>query len=89
MWHRVQITPSVADRAPAIAAAMFAAGAEGVHEDADRLVTHLPAEMDPHAFVTAVRAVDDALVVPSTRRSRTSTGPSTGATGSRRISSER
>ncbi|MBK7907735.1 MAG: 50S ribosomal protein L11 methyltransferase [Gemmatimonadetes bacterium] len=63
MWHRVQITPSVADRAPAIAAAMFAAGAEGVHEDADRLVTHLPAEMDPHAFVTAVRAVDDALVV--------------------------
>ena len=63
MWHRVQITPSVAERAPAIAAAMFAAGAEGVHEDADRLVTHLPAEMDPHAFVTAVRAADAALVV--------------------------
>jgi ribosomal protein L11 methyltransferase len=63
MWHRVQITPSAAERSEAIAAAMFRAGAEGVHEDANRLITHLPAEQDPLAFVEAVRAVDAALTV--------------------------
>ncbi len=61
MWHRVQITPSQPALGEAIAAAMFAAGAEGVHEDADRLITHLPAEHDPQAFVRAVRAADAAL----------------------------
>ena len=61
MWHRVQITPSSADRAEAIAAAMFAAGAEGVHEDATRLITHLPAEQDPAAFIAAVREADGSL----------------------------
>lgn len=63
MWHRVQITPSHPDHAEAIAAAMFVAGAEGVHEDANRLITHLPAEQDPDAFVDAVRAADPALTV--------------------------
>ncbi len=61
MWHRVQLTPSVPDLAPAVAAAMFAAGAEGVHEDASRLITHLPAEHDPQSFVVAVRKADPAL----------------------------
>jgi ribosomal protein L11 methyltransferase len=63
MWHRVQITPSSAERGQAVAAAMFAAGAEGVHEEADRLITHLPAEQDPQAFVTLVRVADPALTV--------------------------
>lgn len=63
MWHRVQITPSHPALAPAIAAAMFVAGAEGVHEDADRLITHLPAERDPLAFVDAVRTADAAFTV--------------------------
>jgi len=63
MWHRVQITPSAPERSEAIAAAMFVAGAEGVHEDANRLITHLPAERDPAAFVAAVRSADAALTV--------------------------
>ncbi len=61
MWHRVQITPSAPEHAQPIAAAMFQAGAEGVHEDATRLITHLPAEQDPQAFVDAVRQADPAL----------------------------
>jgi ribosomal protein L11 methyltransferase len=63
MWHRVQITPSAPEHSQAIAAAMFQAGAEGVHEDAARLITHLPAEQDPQAFVEAVRAADPELTV--------------------------
>ncbi len=66
MWHRVQVTPSVAERAEAVAAAMFAAGAEGVQEDGARLVTHLPAEHDVAAFVRALRAADDALAAEHT-----------------------
>ncbi len=58
MWHRVQLTPSHPDRAAAVAAAMFVAGAEGVHEDATRLITHLPAEQDPLLFIAQVRASD-------------------------------
>lgn len=61
MWHRVQLTPSAPDRADAIAAAMFEAGAEGVLEEAGCLIAHLPAEADPHAFVAHVRAADAAL----------------------------
>lgn len=61
MWHRVQLTPSHRDRSEAVAAAMFAAGAEGVHEDADRLITHLPAEQDPALFIAAVRGADAAM----------------------------
>jgi ribosomal protein L11 methyltransferase len=63
MWHRVQITPSDPAFAQAIAAAMFTAGAEGVHEDATRLITHLPADQDPQAFVEAVRPADPAFTV--------------------------
>ena len=61
MWHRVQIEPSSPVLADAISAAMFEAGAEGVHEDGPRLITHLPAEQDPEAFITAVRTADSAL----------------------------
>ena len=61
MWHRVQLTPSHPDRSAAVAAAMFAAGAEGVHEDATRLITHLPAEQDPLDFIDRVRASDNEM----------------------------
>ena len=37
-------------------AALFAAGAQGVHEDGDDLVTHFPAETDVDAVVAAVRS---------------------------------
>jgi ribosomal protein L11 methyltransferase len=40
---------------------MFAAGAEGLHESGDALVTHLPSSADHSAFVAAVRAVDPSL----------------------------
>ena len=59
MWHRIQLTPSSAERAESIAAAMFAAGAEGVHEDGARLITHLPAEQDPAVFIAIVKAAAD------------------------------
>lgn len=62
MWHRVQITPSSADLAAAIAARMFEAGAEGVHEDGAHLVTHLAPDASPDAFIAAVRAADEDLM---------------------------
>jgi ribosomal protein L11 methyltransferase len=61
MWSRVSILPSAADRRDAVAAAMFAAGAEGVHEDGQQLITHLPAATDAHEFVDRVRAGDEDL----------------------------
>lgn len=62
MWHRVEVTPSDESKGQAIAAAMFIAGADGVHEDGPRLITHLPAEMDPVRFVEALRGADASLV---------------------------
>jgi ribosomal protein L11 methyltransferase len=61
MWSRVSILPSSPDLRDAIATAMFAAGAEGVHEDDRRFVTHLPADADAHAFVASVRVADEDL----------------------------
>lgn len=60
-WSRVAITPSSAALAGAVSAAMFAQGAEGVHEDGTTLVTHLGAAVDAARFVQEVRAADDAL----------------------------
>ena len=62
-WQRVAITPSSDAVRAALSSAMFAAGAEGVHEDGDRLVTHLPASVDAEAFVGALRAADPAFGV--------------------------
>ncbi len=61
-WTRVAVTPSSDVARAAVASAMFAAGAEGVHEDGHTLVTHLAASMDIDAFVTQVRAADPALL---------------------------
>jgi len=58
-WSRVAITPSSESRRAVVAAAMFAHGAEGVHEDGAAFVTHLPAESNAAAFVAGVRAVDE------------------------------
>ena len=66
MWHRVQCSPSDSALTQALASAMFAAGAEGVHEDGARLVTHLPAEHDVAGFAAALRAVDGAVAVETT-----------------------
>lgn len=62
-WHRVVCTPSAPEQVEGVTAAMFAAGAEGVHEDGVTLVTHLPATADVEAFVAALRAADAAAGV--------------------------
>lgn len=60
-WLRLSCTPSSPVRRDAVAAAMFAAGAEGLQELDDALVTHLPATADVDAFVAQVRAADAEL----------------------------
>lgn len=60
-WTRLAITPSSDARKEAVAAAMFSAGAEGLQEAGDALVTHLSDAVDAAAFVAAVRGVDAAL----------------------------
>lgn len=58
MWTRVAITPSGAEARVAVSAAMFSHGAEGLQEEGDTFVTHLPATMDAQAFADAVCAGD-------------------------------
>lgn len=60
-WTRVACTPSTPERREAVSAAMFAAGAEGLQELGDALVTHLPAELSVEAFLAEVRGADDGL----------------------------
>lgn len=60
-WTRVAVTPSCNETRHAVAAAMFAAGAEGLQDLGDGFVTHLPAAVDAAAFVASVRATDAAL----------------------------
>lgn len=60
-WTRVAVTPSSDDTRTAVAAAMFAAGAEGLQELGAALLTHLPSSIDANAFVDAVRGVDAGL----------------------------
>jgi len=57
-WVRVALTPSDAGRSSDVAAAMFAAGAEGLQELGDALVTHLKSASDAEEFVRRVRAAD-------------------------------
>jgi len=59
-WTRAACTPSTAAHAEALIAAMFATGAEGVHEDGATLVTHLAPAADLERFLSALRAVDPA-----------------------------
>lgn len=60
-WTRLTITPSSLDQREKVAAAMFAAGAEGLLESGDTLVTHLPENVDHDAFIAAVTQVDPHL----------------------------
>ena len=60
-WNRVAITPSSGETHTAVAAAMFAAGAEGLQDLGDAFLTHLPATVDADAFVAAVREADATL----------------------------
>jgi ribosomal protein L11 methyltransferase len=57
-WYRIVCTPSGADRTTDVVTAMFASGAEGVHEDRDTLVTHVAEERVASAMLLNLRAVD-------------------------------
>lgn len=62
-WTRCSIVASHPDKRDAVAAAIFAAGAEGLHEAGDALITHLPSTVDVDAFVSAVQHADPSLIV--------------------------
>ena len=55
-WQAVRVRPS-GDRA-AVAAALFAAGSQGVHDDGPALVTHFPPAVDLEPVRAAVLAAD-------------------------------
>ncbi len=52
-WLSVRVVP--AQERDAAMAALFAAGAQGVHEDGNALVTHFPPETDMDGVTMAVR----------------------------------
>jgi ribosomal protein L11 methyltransferase len=61
-WLSVRVVPGH-DREAAIAA-LFSAGAQGVHEEGASLITHFPAEVDVDAIARAIRGADpDAHVI--------------------------
>lgn len=62
-WRSVRVTPSRDDAADAVAAALFAAGAEGLHDDAGTWVTHVRDAHDLVALRASVVAADPAAVV--------------------------
>ena len=64
-WIRLAVRPSHAGRSEAVSAALFAAGAQGLHEDGDWLVTHLEAGTNLDPFEGAVGVADPAAVVES------------------------
>jgi len=55
-WLSLRVVPS--GEPEAALAALFAAGAQGVHEDGAALVTHFPPETDVLAVATAIREAD-------------------------------
>ena len=64
VWHSLRVRPS-ADR-DLVAAALFAAGSQGLHEDGDALVTHFPPDTDIEAVRTAVRDADAGATIEVT-----------------------
>jgi ribosomal protein L11 methyltransferase len=60
-WVSVRVVP--AHEPDAALTALFAAGAQGVHEDGTAFVTHFPPEADVHSIATAVRQADPGATV--------------------------
>ena len=58
LWIRCAVRPSQPGLYQPVSAAIFAAGAQGVHEDGDWLVTHFPHAADVPGVEAAVRAAD-------------------------------
>ncbi|HSA57028.1 MAG TPA: 50S ribosomal protein L11 methyltransferase [Gemmatimonadaceae bacterium] len=57
-WHALRVTPGT--EREAVIAALFASGAEGVHEDGALVVTHFPSDVAAHAAAAAVHRADPA-----------------------------
>lgn len=57
-WTAVRVRPSSADRAADVSAALFAVGAQGIHEDGADLVTQFEHAREVDAARDAVRAAD-------------------------------
>jgi ribosomal protein L11 methyltransferase len=55
-WVSIRVVP--AHEPEAALAALFGAGAQGVHEDGGALITHFPPEADVEAITAAVRRAD-------------------------------
>ncbi|MBX9857568.1 MAG: 50S ribosomal protein L11 methyltransferase [Gemmatimonadaceae bacterium] len=64
-WTSVRVRPSVFESGPrdACLAALFAIGAQGVHEDGTSLVTHFPPGTDLEAVHAALTAADPSVVI--------------------------
>jgi len=62
-WTRFAVRPSHAEVRDSVSAAMFAGGAQGIHEEGEFLVTHFDAERDMAAIESAVRAADSGAVI--------------------------
>lgn len=63
-WISVRVQPDRAERArEACLAALFAVGAQGVHEDGCALVTHFPPGTDLEAVHRAVTEADELVVI--------------------------
>jgi ribosomal protein L11 methyltransferase len=62
-WIRVAVRPSSAAARDAVSAAMFAAGAQGLHEEGALLVTHLEAAAQLGRFERAICAADAGAVI--------------------------
>ena len=58
LWIRLAVRPSTAETHAAVSEALFAAGAQGLHEDREYLVTHLEPATDTTGFEAAVRRAD-------------------------------
>ena len=59
-WTRVAVRPSHPGARDAVSAAMFGAGATGLHEEGDLLVTHLESSGEADTIERAVRSADAA-----------------------------
>jgi ribosomal protein L11 methyltransferase len=68
-WLSVRVVP--AQERDAAMAALFASGAQGVHEDGNALVTHFPPESDMDAVADAVRDADPGADIAVGRASDT------------------
>ena len=63
-WISVRVRPAASDDARrACLAALFAVGAQGVHEDGDSLVTHFPPGTDLTRVHDALTMADDGVVI--------------------------